>query len=230
MKTNQDYKNAALAVLKGNWPKAIIATIVYLAIAVAISLLSNLEQIFDLSKTLAIVIMSVSFVLTILITNPLGVGYANAFRLLYVDGDTELTSNLFRIPFSNYLHVLWGYLLVGIKTFLWTLLFIIPGIIKTFAYAMTPFILVEEPELSAKEAIAKSVKMMDGHKFDLFYLYLSFIGWFLLSILTLGIGLLWLTPYTETAVVSFYLSLKEEQAENAAPAPVSEPVPGKAEE
>ena len=95
-------------------------------------------------------------------------------------------------------------------TFLWTLLFIIPGIIKAFSYAMSPYILEENPELSANEAIDRSRAMMKGHKFDLFWLYLSFIGWGFLCIFTLGIGLLWLMPYMQTAEAAFYEDVKAE--------------------
>ena len=97
---------------------------------------------------------------------------------------------------------------MGIFEFLWTMLFIIPGIIKAFSYAMTPYILVEHPEMSANQAINESMRLMKGHKFDLFYLYLSFIGWGILSVLTLGIGFLWLIPYMETSQAAFYADVK----------------------
>ena len=97
---------------------------------------------------------------------------------------------------------------------LWSLLLIIPGIVKSLSYAMTPYILEENPELSANEAIDRSRAMMRGHKYDLLWLYLSFIGWFLLSFLTLGIGLLWLIPYVETAQAAFYEDVKADYAQN----------------
>ena len=75
---------------------------------------------------------------------------------------------------------------------------------------MTNYILVDKPELSANEAINLSKDMMYGHKFDLFYLYLSFAGWFILCLFTLGIGFLWLYPYVQAAQVSFYLDVKED--------------------
>lgn len=212
MKTNQEYKNAALDALKGNWPKAVIVTIIYLAVAVLASGGRLVDVLPNVNQALQIVGAGATLLLTILVLVPLEIGYANAFRFLYQNADDNLTPNFFNITLNQYVHLIWGGLLVGIKTVLWSLLLIIPGIIKAFAYAMTPFILVDEPELSASEAIARSEQMMKGHKFDLFYLYLSFIGWFFLSILTIGIGFLWLYPYTETAVAAFYQSLKEEQA------------------
>jgi len=89
-------------------------------------------------------------------------------------------------------------------TFLWSLLFIIPGIIKSLSYAMTPFIMAENPHLTAKEAINRSKQQMEGHKWELFCLDLSFIGWALLSALTLGIGSIFLNPYINAAYAAFY--------------------------
>ncbi len=79
---------------------------------------------------------------------------------------------------------------------------------------MTPYILDENPELGASEAIHRSRMMMKNHKFDLFWLYLSFIGWFLLCCITCGIGFLWLTPYFNTAKASFYEEVKADYALN----------------
>lgn len=87
---------------------------------------------------------------------------------------------------------------------LWTLLFIIPGIIASYNYALTDYILAENPELTTKEALELSKKMMYGHRFRLFCLEFSFIGWAFLCVLSLGIGLIWLLPYTEAAKAAFY--------------------------
>ena len=89
-------------------------------------------------------------------------------------------------------------------TFLWALLFVIPGIIKSLSYAMTPFIMAENPELTAKEAIKISQERMQGHKWELFCLEFSFIGWYLLCGLTLGIGTFFLNPYVNAAYAAFY--------------------------
>ena len=141
---------------------------------------------------------------------PLMVGLVNSFKKLLTTGDDRVTENEFKIGFGNWLHHVWGYLLRSIFTFLWTLLFLIPGIVKSLAYAMTNYILVDYPELSANRAIDLSQEMMDGHKYDLLYLYLGFAGWYILSIFTLGIGLFWLIPYAQTAQASFYQDVKAE--------------------
>lgn len=93
---------------------------------------------------------------------------------------------------------------------LWTLLFIIPGIVKGLSYAMTPFIMIEEPNLSASEAIEKSTILMDGHKGELFVLHLSFLGWSLLAAISLNLGNLLLNPYKSAAEAAFYRKLKSQ--------------------
>ncbi len=80
----------------------------------------------------------------------------------------------------------------------------IPGIIKGYAYAMTPFIMAENPQMTAREAIKRSQELMDGHKWELFCLGFSFIGWNLLTVLTLGIGTFFLNPYMNAAYAAFY--------------------------
>lgn len=99
----------------------------------------------------------------------------------------------------------------GLYEFLWGLLLIIPGIVAHYRYAMTPFIMTDNPELSASEAISLSCQMMDGHKGDLFMLRLSFIGWSLLAALTLNIGNLVLNPYKNAAEAAFYRELLASQ-------------------
>ena len=94
--------------------------------------------------------------------------------------------------------------LQGLYVFLWSLLFIIPGIMAGYSYAMTGYILSEHPELTASEAIAQSRQMMYGNRWRLFCLQFSFIGWDLLCALTLGIGELWLRPYKRAAEAAFY--------------------------
>ena len=93
---------------------------------------------------------------------------------------------------------------VNLYTVLWTVLLVIPGIVKSFSYAMTPFILADNPNLTANQAITRSRELMDGHKWELFVLSLTFIGWEILGALCFGIGLLWVTPYKNAAYAAFY--------------------------
>ena len=99
----------------------------------------------------------------------------------------------------------------GIYIILWSLLLIIPGIVASYSYAMTPYIMAENPGMKANEAIARSKEMMDGHKGELFWLELTFIGWDLLAGLTLNIGYLWLNPYRNAAQAAFYRQLQAQQ-------------------
>lgn len=106
--------------------------------------------------------------------------------------------------------------LQGLFLSLWTLLFIVPGIIKSFSYMLTYHILRDEPELSPLQAITKSRRMMDGHKAEAFVLGLSFIGWILLGIVTLFIGFLWIAPYMSVTYAHFYNMLRTEYEEKRA--------------
>ena len=239
MKSNQQFKNEALAALRGNWVKAVLLTIIYLAIASAAAstltyqsiqlqsymMQENVTSVYQMAslmqdpmyQALAQRLNGTSSAVTLLeifLLLPLSVGYANAMRKLLVYGDNTLVANAFGMAFKNYLHKVWTMLWMSILICLWSLLLVIPGIIKSFSYAMTPFIVEEYPELSATEAIHRSRMMMRGHKFDLFWLLLSFIGWAFLCLLTAGIGFIWLIPYVETSVAGFYEEVKADYALN----------------
>ena len=208
MKTNQEYKNSALATLKGLWAYAVLVTAVYLAISLLCSSGSSASSFLDSLQAAMPWFAGGSAILSLFVTSPLLVGFDNAFLALYRRSDTNMVENMFKFGFQDYTRTVWTMLLRGIKVLLWSLLLLVPGIIKSFAYAMTPYILRDCPELSASEAIKKSEEMMKGHKFDLFYLYLSFIGWFILAIITAGIGFLWLVPYVQASEAAFYEDLK----------------------
>ena len=102
-----------------------------------------------------------------------------------------------------HLHFNVTYLLEAVYLFLWGLL-IIPAFIKPFSYSMAFYILADNPEMSANDAITQSRKMMDGYKWKLFCLHFSFIGWHILAVLTCGILYLWLAPYIQASVAEFY--------------------------
>jgi uncharacterized membrane protein len=207
MDTNQGYKNRALASLSGKWDKAIIATIIYLIITIGVSQVITIPFSSSIAGS-----GSASFLWTVLCF-PLLWGYTvfflNIIREKKIDWDSI---------FDGYKNGEWKriggtYLLYYIYVILWMLLLIIPGIIKALSYSMTPFILQDDPTISGNAAIEKSMRMMDGHKMDLFWLFLSFIGWIILSIMTFGIGFILLEPYINTSVAHFYEDLKEQQGE-----------------
>lgn len=132
-------------------------------------------------------------------------GYCR-YNMNLLDGKAQF-SDLFSYYSTDFLKGFVTRLLVSIFITLWTLLLVIPGIIKSYAYSMTFYILADNPDLDAMEAIRKSGKMMKGHKWELFCLQFSFIGWMILSAFTAGIGGLFLNPYMEAATAAFYRNL-----------------------
>ena len=110
---------------------------------------------------------------------------------------------------GNYLNVVKIMFLMDLKTLLWLFLFIVPGIIKAYEYSMIPYLLAENPNLSADEAFSLSKQMTTGQKADLFVLDLSFIGWIILGLICCGIGILFVLPYPEATRAEVYLNLKE---------------------
>ena len=217
MKTNQEYKNAALAVLNGNWAPVVVATIVMYLISFVVKL--NVQPLTALADpesqmTLFFVVFVGTMLVSSFVSVPVSVGYYNSLNKLYLDGDDKVTANMFKIGFERVLRYVGGMLLMGIYVFFWMLFLVIPGIIMAIAYSLTPFILKDYPELSVGQAIQMSEKMMRGHKMRYFLLTLSFIGWGLLGILTLGIGYIWLIPYMYTTTAAFYQDVKNEYIAN----------------
>jgi uncharacterized membrane protein len=115
--------------------------------------------------------------------------------------------------------------LMFIKIFAWTLLFIVPGIVASFRYALAPYLMAEHPDMTASDAIEQSKQLMQGNKARLFWLKLSFIGWYLLSALTAGIGWVFLAPYPKAAEAAFYLELTGRLPLNGTSASASETIP-----
>ena len=110
--------------------------------------------------------------------------------------------------FHNFWPFLKVTLLSSLITMLWSILFIIPGIIKALAYSQAPYIIAENPNMPVMEALRLSERMMKGKKWDFFVLNLSFFGWALLSIPTLGLIMIWLDPYMQMSAVNFYNDVK----------------------
>lgn len=187
-----ELKNRAKQSLTGNWGAAILGLVIYGAI---VSLLSTTGV--------------GSFV-----TGLVSLGYISLYISL-LRGKTPTFEGSISAITENIGTKFVSTLLVMLYTFLWSLLFIIPGIVKSYSYAMTPYILLDRPELSATDAIKESEKMMNGHKMELFILDLSFIGWILLSMLTCGILVLYVEPYMMATKSAFYLELKGPDPEPA---------------
>jgi len=190
----------ALRSLEGNWTKAVVASLIAFLILEIVG--SSPSMLVD-----PVPGMVWQGVITIMLL-PLAWGYTVFFLRMAREENTDY-ERLFD-GFSQYVRITLAELLKGIYVLLWMLLLIIPGIVKDYSYAMTEFILKDHPEMSGEEAICQSMKMMQGHKMQLFLLDLSMIGWFILSCLTLGIGFLFLIPYNNSAHAHFYEDLKEQ--------------------
>jgi len=191
-KPNSDLSYQALDALKGNWGEAIAVTLIYGFISGCAGLLGTLFPILPF--------------VSILIVAPLVVGLS-IFYLSIIRGEKPMIDQLFE-GFQFYLLTLGAYILMGIFTFLWTLLLIIPGIIKALSYSMTPFIIADDPNTTAMDAIDKSMVMMNGYKWKLFVLYLWFFVVSIGCLITLGIGYLWAIPYMRATVAAFYEDIK----------------------
>lgn len=175
--------------LTGNWKIVILAFV-----------LSGLVTV------VAQVIPFINLIVPILIAGSIAVGLA--FFSLNIARDKKLEIKQVFSGFDIFGTALATYLLSIIFTILWTLLLIIPGIIAAFSYSQIFFILADDPKIGPMEAITKSKEMMRGNKWKLFCLGLRFVGWGILCIFTLGIGLLWLIPYAFVSNAKFYEDVK----------------------
>lgn len=222
MKKAKDFRAAARRALMGNWGIAVLAGFIASLLGGSgisygsgssvdiskeeVSMLQNMNpEERDVFLSILITVFSVIFVIAIvlfLIGSIIEVGY-NRFNLNLIDGEELKISQVVSF-FSHWTKAIAVSFLRWLYTFLWTLLFIIPGIIASYSYSMATFILAENPDMPAKEALRLSKEMMRGNKWRLFCLSFSFIGWSFLCIFTLGIGYLWLMPYEKAAVTDFY--------------------------
>ena len=137
-----------------------------------------------------------------------------SFSLKIYRGQTADIGGMFSEGFTNYWRNVGGVLWMYLFTFLWTLLFIVPGIIKALAYFMTPYILADSKNVSPTQALKLSMRMTQGHKGKIFVMGLSFIGWAILTGLTCGIlGIFYTGPYMETSFAGMYDELKKNALE-----------------
>lgn len=201
--TRAELKEQAKAQLKGNVWKLFGITVVYMLISMVVSWVASLVG-GDGALTGIISLLGSIFVIY-----PAAMGLTKVFLNVTYGDDPKVATLLdgFKI---NYINNVLLYVLISVFTTLWTLLFIIPGIIAAYSYTMAPYILLEHPELSAKEAIGYSKQMMKGHKFELFVLQLSFILWALLGIVTFGIAYIYVGPYITLTTTDFYHNIKGE--------------------
>lgn len=240
MKRAADFRQTARLALAGKWGIALAVTLVAALLGGAGNTgfnvdftvdagdLSNIygRDGFNLAAVLAWLGLP-SVWLTSAVASISGIAFIYAIAVLVVGGAVELGHNLYYIRlirgesagfdtlfsrFEIFLKALGLRLFMLLFILLWALLLIIPGIIATYRYRMAPYLMAEHPEMGIREAVNESKRMMMGYKGRWFCLDLSFIGWILLCVLTLGIGFLWVNPYRAAASADFYLNILGEQS------------------
>ena len=190
MLTSADYRHRAWNALSGKW--GTVAVTCFL-VSIVLSVCGGLT------------VVGIGAILAFVVAGPLEYGRSvqalNVMRGNRVDV-SDIMSAQNRLP-----DTILAYLINGVYTFLWSLLFIIPGIIAAYSYSMTYYVMIDNPNLTPDMARRKSMELMEGNKLRLFYLHLSFIGWMLLCALTFGILIFWVMPYMQCATAEFYDTL-----------------------
>ena len=195
LKLNSELRAQAREALRGKWPMAAVAALIYSIVAGGLSAIPFIGGLCSLFIGLP-------------------VAYGIAIVMFGVFKGKDVDFGVLFEGFQDYSRIFVTKLLQGIYTALWSLLLVVPGVIKYYSYAMTDYILKEEPEMKNNAAIEKSMAMMENNKMKLFLLDLSFIGWALLAIVTFGIGFLFLQPYMQVSRAAFYEDLKAQQGGN----------------
>ena len=227
MKFSADYRALALNALRGRWKTAVLAGLIASLLGANIvsssdRVISNMSQnangdtpgfagLFSTGSggVLAVLVVCILAwaVFTVIVSGAARLGYAR-FNLNLADGRDAALSDL-----ASQKHRLWdGFcmnFLQGLYVALWSLLLFIPGVVKAYSYAMTPYIMAEHPGLTANEAITESRRIMDGNKWRLFCLDLSFLGWIILCGLTLGILSIWIMPYIQQTDIGYFQAIKQ---------------------
>jgi uncharacterized membrane protein len=253
MKRITQLKDEALDALHGNFGKAALASLGYVVVSIAFSMIFQLisgTNIMDYYEALLtndtealmeamggnIYGTILQFLGALLFTAPLAVGVSNAYRVLFESkgADNAIFRNFFKLAFSkHYLHIVLVYLCAGILI----ALILVPAIIILvlvglvlqsgvvavilvilalvysiwigLMYSMISFIIIDNPELDIIDTMRRSRTLMNGNKWRYFLLGLSFLGWIILGIFTLGIGYLWLFPYIHTTESAFYCEIRD---------------------
>ena len=192
---NKQLMEQAREALKGKWDFAVLAWFIYLIITGSFSAGGRNFPLVP--------------VVSLIIGGPMMYGIAK-ISLLLARGETPKLAQLFD-GFSEFSRTLLTYLLRTVFILLWSLLLVVPGIIKAIAYSQTFYILLEDKNIDPMEALRKSERMMYGYKATYFGLCLRFLGWILLCLLTAGIGFLWLAPYMQVTFAKFYEEVKQQE-------------------
>lgn len=176
---------------------------------------------------LVVVLVILGIFYAIFVALPLEVG-KNYFFLNARDNTAEISHLFSSFRKGRYLNIVKTLFLRDLYIFLWSLLLIIPGIIKSFEYTMIPYLMAENPNLSTKRAFELSKQMTDHNKFNIFVLQISFILWYILALIPCGLGFFFLMPYTEATFAEMYLFKRAEMLQTGFA--TSEELPGFAQQ
>lgn len=224
-----ELKRAAKQKLKGAWWKAFV---VVFGMVVVSSVSNGLMNLF--SERSVLVTFVISLLITLIVQSLAGYHLQVGGRRYFVQaaqGDINVKYLAYGFKGERFVPIVKSMLLVDVLVFAWSLLLVIPGIIKAHAYSMVPFILADNPEMDSKRAIQLSEQMTDGHKMDIFILGLSFFGWYFLAafigmsitmltlmaglylplvlMLIVGIAVLFIGAYQHAALAELYLILRQ---------------------
>lgn len=219
---SKDFKRISLNQLRGKWGSVILALLASMLVLGAINLIDNIVRTEDIIQNIRN-----GMFLVVLKSGRLWLALVLGVVQIWLGGCISYGVSKYLLEFvrygeSNISYIFCGfsygvqtmlksfllYLLQTIFIFLWSLLFIIPGIVAAFAYSQAFYIMADDDSITAYEALMKSKQMMKGYKGRLFCLMLSFIGWLLLCVLTFGIGYIFLAPYVQTSFANFYEYLR----------------------
>ncbi|MDO0823429.1 DUF975 family protein [Desulfosporosinus nitroreducens] len=211
-----DLKLRAREQLKGKWLQAGIVSFIVWLLTIAftegnVDMIHSVQFIWHNGELINVPatnnLTRLADLLSFILIGPITLGVSGYFLKL-VRQEGPIIEDMFG-GFKFFLKAFVLDLLMTIFIILWSLLLIIPGIIAALRYSMAYYIMIDNPQLSAFEALNRSKLMMVGFKSELFSFWLSYLGWFLLGVITLGIAFLWVTPYYETAKANFYQDLKD---------------------
>lgn len=214
MFNRKKYKKYALIQLKKRWTIPVLAAIINCAVCTLINApgIYNMATSTTLANDSAGNLMDFFSLIEICISLIIVYSQVN-LHLKMSRGPEKIVFADFLEGFSKFCRAILCGAWEMLWTFLWFCLFIIPGIVKHYSYSMTKFIALEYPNVSVFKSLKISMEITRGHKMDLFITDLSFIGWFLLGAITLGIGFFWIQPYYLMTMTNVYHALLTEAIE-----------------
>lgn len=206
MKTRQEIKARGREALREQRGTAICLFLAVMGVSIISSIID--QTVFLVTGAMGLLYWIV-FIVGMLVIYVAMINMYGGYLKIY-NGEKASAGDVFTEIPVNFLRKLGGYMWMMLFVFLWSMLFVIPGIIKSFAYWCTPFILASCPKVEARQALKLSMRMTDGYKMDIFIFSLSFIGWWILSFFTCFIlAFVFVGPYYSTSAAGLYAELRD---------------------